>query len=65
VLRFHDSAVSAVLLLNDGCITSSSEDGRIAIWKKDKSSRQACSRVIRPVVALAQSPDARLLGSAS
>src|SRR5437763_8088518 len=34
VLRFHDGAVDAVLLLSDGRIASSGEDRRIAIWQK-------------------------------
>src|SRR6266849_10069199 len=33
VLRFHDSAVNAVLFLADGRMASSGEDARIAIWR--------------------------------
>src|SRR5438067_623029 len=33
VLRFHDSAVNAVLVLPDGRIVSTGEDARIAIWR--------------------------------
>ena len=33
VLRFHDSAVNAVVLLPDGRAATAGEDGRIAIWK--------------------------------
>ena len=66
VLRFHDSAVNAVLLLNDGGIASSGEDGRIAIWKKGQAEPASVFEGhTAPVVALAQSPDASLLASAS
>src|SRR3984893_4567973 len=66
VLRFHDSAVDAVLLLNDGGIASSGEDGRIAIWKKGQAEPGSVfeGHTAR-VGALAKSPDARSLASPS
>src|SRR5215510_9310393 len=33
VLRFHDSAVNAVVILSDGRFVTSGEDARIAIWR--------------------------------
>src|SRR6516164_4781052 len=66
VLRFHDGAVNAVIRLNDGRIASSGEDGGIAIWKKGAAEPATVFEGhSAPVVALAQSPDASLLASAS
>jgi cytochrome c len=66
VLRFHDGAVSAVVLLPDGRIASSGEDARIAIWR---AGEQKPTMVFEghqaPVVALAVSPDGASLASAS
>jgi cytochrome c len=66
VLRFHEGAVNAVLLLPDGRIASSGEDARIAVWRHGE---QKPARVLAghqaPVVALAVSPDGASLASAS
>src|SRR5436309_8197500 len=66
VLRFHDGAVNAALLLRDGRIATSGEDARIAIWTPGEPQP---SKVLEghtaPVVALAISPDGTTLASAS
>jgi cytochrome c len=66
VLRFHEGAVNAVLLLADGRIVSSGEDARIAIWRPGKDQPAAVlTGHTAPVVALALSPDGASLASAS
>jgi cytochrome c len=66
VLRFHDGAVNAVVLLKDGAAATAGEDARIAIWSPHE---QRPKRVLEghqaPVVALAASNDGRFLASAS
>jgi len=66
VLRFHDSAVNAVVIAPNGRIITGGEDGRIALWAPDG---QTPVRVLEghtaPIVALAVSPDGRTLASAS
>jgi cytochrome c len=66
VLRFHEGAVNAVAGLPENRFVTGGEDGRIAVWKAGQS---APVRVIEahqaPIVALAVSPDARLVASAS
>jgi cytochrome c len=66
VLRFHEGAVNAVLLLADGRIVSSGEDARIAIWRPgtDKPAAVLTGHTA-PVVALAVSPDGASIASAS
>jgi cytochrome c len=66
VLRFHDSAVNAVVFLKDGRIATGGEDARIAMWQPGASKPE---RVLTghtgPIVGLAVSPDGRTLASAS
>jgi cytochrome c len=66
VLRFHDGAVNAVVLLKDGRIATSGEDAGIAIWQRGAARPE---RVLKghtaPVVGLAVSPDGKTLASAS
>src|SRR5436189_2461885 len=37
VLRFHDDAVNAVALLEDGRAVTAGADGRIAVWSEGKA----------------------------
>lgn len=66
VLRFHSDAVNAVAFLGDARLATAGADGRIAIWT---AGRQQPDTVLKghagPVVALATSPDASQLASAS
>ncbi|MPZ55546.1 MAG: c-type cytochrome [Rhizobiales bacterium] len=66
VLRFHEGAVNAVVVLKDGRLVTSGEDARIAIWAPGEPKP---ARVLEghtaPVVALALSPDGATLASAS
>src|SRR5215468_3493136 len=66
VLRFHDGAVNAVVLLRDGRAATGGEDARIAIWKPgERTPRAVLEGHHAPVAALAASGDGRLLASAS
>jgi cytochrome c len=66
VLRFHDSAVNAVVFLTDGRMATGGEDGSIAIWQPGANTPE---RVLKghtgPIVGLAVSPDGTTIGSAS
>lgn len=66
VLRFHDGAVNAVAMLNDGRVVTAGEEGRIAIWRRGE---QQPATVLEghsaPVVSLAVAPDGAKLASAS
>jgi cytochrome c len=66
VLRFHEGAVNAVVILADGRVVTAGEDTRIALWTPR---RQEPDRVLEghlgPIVALAVSPDGATLASAS
>src|SRR3954470_9854787 len=66
VLRLHDGAVNAVLLLPDGRAVTAGEDGRIGIWTPGNAKPD---RVLEghqgPIVALALSRDGKLLASGS
>jgi len=66
VLRFHDGAVDAAVLLGDGRAATGGEDGRIAIWR---FGRERPDAVLEghgaPVVALAVAPDGNSIASAS
>ena len=66
VLRFHASAVNAVVFLSDTRMASASADGQIAIWTTGHSKPDAVlSGHSAPIVALAVSPDRTMLASAS
>jgi cytochrome c len=66
VLRLHADAVNAVAFLGETRMATAGADGRIAIWT---AGRQQPDRVFEghtgPIVALAVSPDASTLASAS
>src|SRR5260370_9991088 len=66
VLRFHDGAVNAVVLLKDGGAATGGEDARIAIWNPgEPSPRTVLEGHQPPVVALAVAVAGRFLASAS
>lgn len=66
VLRFHDGAVNAAILLGDGRAATGGEDGRIAIWRFGREEPDAVLEGHgAPVVALAVSPDRKSIASAS
>jgi cytochrome c len=66
VLRLHADAVNAVAFLGEARMATAGADGRIAIWT---AGRQQPDKVFEghtgPIVALAVSPDASTLASAS
>jgi cytochrome c len=66
VLRYHDGAVNAVVILPDGRIVTASSDTRIAIWRTGAQQPQTVLEGhTAPVVALAASSDGKILASAS
>src|SRR5690349_16248682 len=66
VLRFHEGAVNAVAYLSDGRVATAGEDGRIALWRSGEPQPAAVLEGhTAPVVALAVSPDGKMLASAS
>ena len=66
VLRFHEGAVNAVAVLQDGRIATSGEDARIAIWQPGQDQPATVLQGhTAPVVSLAVSPDGKTLASAS
>jgi cytochrome c len=66
VLRFHDGAVNAALMLKDGRAATGGEDGRIAIWSIGRDAPDAVLKGHRaPVVALALALDGESIASAS
>lgn len=66
VLRFHEGAVNAVAVLQDGRIATSGEDARIAIWQPGQDQPETVLQGhTAPVVSLAVSPDGKTLASAS
>jgi cytochrome c len=66
VLRFHDSAVNAVVYLKDGRVVTAGADAHIAIWS---SAQQQPDKILDghkgPIASLAVSPDGVTLASAS
>jgi cytochrome c len=66
VLRFHDGAVNAVVLLPHGRLATAGEDRRVAIWpaRADQPS-QVFEGHDAPIAGLAVSPDGSALASAS
>lgn len=66
VLRFHESAVNAVVIIPGGKLATGGEDGQVAIWN---DGQPAPSTVLKghtaPVVALAASRDGKWIASAS
>jgi cytochrome c len=66
VLRFHASAVNAVVFLSDSRMASAGADAQIAIWTVGRSKPDTIlSGHTAPIVALAVSPDRTMLASAS
>lgn len=65
VLRFHESAVNAVAILPDRWIVTGGEDGKIAIWRDGPVPERVLTGHTAPIVALAVSPDGKLIASAS
>jgi cytochrome c len=66
VLRFHDSAVNAVAIVDSGRQATGGEDGRIAIWRNGNPVPERTFKGhTAPVVSLAVSPDGNTIASAS
>ncbi len=66
VLRFHDSAVNAVAIIDNDRQATAGEDGKIAIWRKGSAlPEQVFEGHTAPIVSLAVSPDGKTLASAS
>jgi cytochrome c len=66
VLRFHDDAVNATALFNDGRAATAGADGRIAIWSARNPKPDAVLEGhTAPVAAIALSADGAMLASAS
>ena len=66
VLRFHDGAVDAAVILDAGRAATGGEDGRIALWRLGHEQPDAVLQGHEaPVVGLAVAPDGRSIASAS
>jgi cytochrome c len=66
VLRFHESAVNAVVVIPGGKLATGGEDGQVAIWNDGQATPATILKGhTAPVVALAASPDGKWIASAS
>src|SRR6185437_1598589 len=66
VMRFHDSAVNAVIFLGDGRIATAGADAHIAIWTPGRPQPdKILNGHTAPIVGLSLSPDDKTLASAS
>ncbi len=66
VLRFHEGAVNAAVVLKDGRVATGGEDGRIAIWQPGQDKPEAVLQGhTAPSVSLAASADVQTLAPAS
>jgi len=66
VLRFHESAVNAVVFIDKEREATGGEDGKIAVWKNgDPLPERTLEGHTAPIVSLAVSPDGATLASAS
>lgn len=66
VLRGHDSAVNATLVLPDGRLATGGEDGRLLLWRMgDDRPEATLAGHEAAIAALALSPDGERLASAS
>ena len=66
VLRFHDGAVNSVVFLTNDRIATAGKEGHIALWRAgEQRPSSELNGHTGPIVALAVSPDAKQLASAS
>ena len=66
VLRFHDSAVNAVAIIDAERQATGGEDGKIAIWRNGNPlPERTYEGHTAPIVSLAVSPDGKWLASGS
>lgn len=66
VLRGHDNAVNATLILSDGRLATGGEDGRLLLWRARQGQPEATLTAHDAAIsALAVSPDGKALASAS